>query len=180
MKADRAFRQTGFSLIELLVTVALLSILLALGVPALTDLIARAKLTSATNTLIGHLQYARAEAIKRGRGRVAVGPYRTATTWLDSQSWEGGYMVAAVGATSITTPEILRRVDGANMTSLTITKNGPARRIIFNADGMASNISTFKLCDPNNADNKRAVVVDRMGRVRVSNYTSAGDPLTCP
>jgi type IV fimbrial biogenesis protein FimT len=180
MNADRASRQTGFSLIELLVTVTLLSILLALGVPAFTDLIASTKLTSATNTLIGHLHYARAEAIKRGRGRIAVGPYETQTTWLESQSWEGGYMVAAVGATSITTPEVLRRVDGANLTSIKIKKNGSTPRFFFDTDGSASGIGTLTICDPNNAKHKRGVVVDRIGRVRVSNYTSEGDPLTCP
>jgi type IV fimbrial biogenesis protein FimT len=176
-------RQHGFTIIELMFAMALLAILLAIGIPSFSGLIASTKLTNATNTLIGHLQYARAEAVKRGRGRVAVGPYddRTPPDWKATQSWSGGFMVAAVGSASITSPAVLRLVDGAEFASFAITKNGSnAPRVFFSPDGSASSIGTWTICDINNPGNKRGVIVDLVGRVRVSNFASGGGALTCP
>ncbi|HYN77498.1 MAG TPA: GspH/FimT family pseudopilin, partial [Lamprocystis sp. (in: g-proteobacteria)] len=153
MNAVRAQRQVGFTLIELMFTVGLLSILLAIGIPSFSSLIASTKLTNTTNTLIGHLQYARSEAVKRGRGRVAVGPYDDSTPpeWRSDQSWADGFMVAAVGSASTTDPVVLRLVDGAEFVSFTITKNGTnAPRVFFSPDGSASAVGTWTICDINN------------------------------
>jgi len=175
MKADRASRQTGFSLIELMFTVALLSIVLAFGVPAFTELTDSTKLTSATNTLIGHLQYARAEAIKRGRGVVGVGPYASDTEWLDDDSWEGGYMVAAPDNASPPTLRVLRRVDQAALASLTITSSGNV--VYFERDGTVRGVvnTTLRICRKNDPTKKRQVVISSMGRVRASDQD-----FTCP
>jgi type IV fimbrial biogenesis protein FimT len=51
---------SGFTLVELLVTVAVVAILLTLGVASFRTLIANAKMTNAANGLIVHLQFARA------------------------------------------------------------------------------------------------------------------------
>ncbi len=171
MNADRASRNTGFSLIELLVTVALLSILLALGVPAFTDLIVSTKLTSATNTLIGHLQYARAEAIKRGRGLVGVGPYKSDTAWLEDDSWEGGYMVAAADNASPPNLQVLRRVDKTDLASLTITSTNKTEPIVyFEHDGSTHGVAntTLRICSKNDPNKKRGVTISAIGRVRAT------------
>ena len=175
MNAERASRRTGFTLIELVVTVALLSILLALGVPAFTDLIVSTKLTSATNTLIGHLQFARAEAIKRGRGLVGVGPYKSDTAWLDDDSWEGGYMVAAADNASPPNLQVLRRVGKADLASLTITSNN--KIVYFEHDGSAYGVvnTTLRICSKNDPTKKRGVTISSMGRVRTTDQS-----ITCP
>lgn len=163
-------------------TVALLAILLAIGIPSFNGLIASTKLTNAANALIGHLQYARSEAVKRGRGRVAVGPYDDSTPpdWEASQYWEGGFMVAAVGSASFENPVVLRVVDGSEFASFTITKNGSnVPRVFFSPDGSASSVGTLTICDINNPSNKRGVIVDPIGRVRVSDFASEGGALTC-
>jgi type IV fimbrial biogenesis protein FimT len=62
MKPDR-----GFTLLELMVTIAVLAILLAIGVPTLTDFIRESRVVSAANELLFNLQLARSEAVKRRR-----------------------------------------------------------------------------------------------------------------
>lgn len=55
----------GFSLLELMTTVSVAAILLAVGVPTFTDIIRNNRLTSAANDLQHSTQLARAEAVKR-------------------------------------------------------------------------------------------------------------------
>ncbi len=57
--------QSGFTFLELIITIAIGSILLAVAVPSFQALITSNKLTATTNTLVFSLQTARSEAIKR-------------------------------------------------------------------------------------------------------------------
>ena len=58
-------KEKGFSLLELMVVVALAAILLGFAVPSFQGLLSRNHLTATTNTLVFSFQTARSEAIKR-------------------------------------------------------------------------------------------------------------------
>jgi type IV fimbrial biogenesis protein FimT len=57
----------GFSLFELLIVMAIAGILLTIGVPSMTDFVRNSRLNSATMQIMGDLNMARAEAIKRNK-----------------------------------------------------------------------------------------------------------------
>jgi type IV fimbrial biogenesis protein FimT len=57
---------SGFTLIELMITVSILGILLGIGLPSFVTFINNNKITAEANSLIYSLQMARSEAIKRG------------------------------------------------------------------------------------------------------------------
>jgi len=57
--------QSGVTLIELLITVAVLGILISLAVPSFTSTIERRRLEGAAEELYSYLQFARSESIKR-------------------------------------------------------------------------------------------------------------------
>ena len=62
---------TGFSAIELMVVVSIISILAALAAPSFTPLIENWRVREASEQLQSTLYYARSEAIKRG-GQVVI------------------------------------------------------------------------------------------------------------
>ena len=57
----------GFTLLELMVAIAVLAILVTVGVPSFRDLIQNNRVTTQTNELVSALNFARTEAVKRGR-----------------------------------------------------------------------------------------------------------------
>ena len=61
----------GFTVVELMVTLAVVAIVLAFAIPGFQSVINDNRLSSASNELIANLQTARMEAIRRGR-RVVV------------------------------------------------------------------------------------------------------------
>lgn len=64
-------KRSGFTLVELLITLVVAAILLAWGVPSFNRFLERTTLTSETNTWVGVINHARNEAITRGE-RVTV------------------------------------------------------------------------------------------------------------
>lgn len=65
-------RKKGFTLIELMVTIAVAAILMMVGVPSFVAFHRNSQLTSAANSFIAALNAARGEAMKRGRQAVVV------------------------------------------------------------------------------------------------------------
>ncbi|MDH3900596.1 MAG: GspH/FimT family pseudopilin, partial [Gammaproteobacteria bacterium] len=59
-------RQNGVTLVELLLTIVVLTVLLATGVPSFMEFIKNNRLIGQTNDLVVAVQLARNEAIKRG------------------------------------------------------------------------------------------------------------------
>lgn len=61
-----ARRIGGFTILELMITVAVLAIVVGIGIPSFQDLMRRNRLAEQTNSFVGALAIARSEAVKRG------------------------------------------------------------------------------------------------------------------
>jgi type IV fimbrial biogenesis protein FimT len=86
--AIRPFKQAGFTLIELMVTVSMVAILASLAAPGFREIIAAQRMRTAAFGLMSDLTLARSEAVKRGAS-VSVAPV--------GDGWAGGWRVAIVG-----------------------------------------------------------------------------------
>lgn len=83
--------QTGFTLLELMVTLVILGILLAIGVPSFQSVIRNNRIASSTNELVATLTYARSEAMKRGDA-VTVCPTEDQEDCAGDTNWATGWM----------------------------------------------------------------------------------------
>ena len=63
-------REGGFTLIELMIGLAVMAILASMSVPAMSGIFNRMRLTGVANELAANLQYARTEAVRRRAGVV--------------------------------------------------------------------------------------------------------------
>lgn len=86
----------GFTLIEVMVSLAILGILAALGAPSFSESIKRYRVKAIRDDLIASMQLARVEAIRRGRPVVLVRELASSSctaTLLDSDTWSCGWRI---------------------------------------------------------------------------------------
>jgi type IV fimbrial biogenesis protein FimT len=85
-------RTRGFTLTESVVTLAVASTLLSLGVSTVSDLVHGLRLAGVSNDVLQQLQLARSEAIKRN-GRMALCKSPDGASCSDEGGWEQGWIL---------------------------------------------------------------------------------------
>ena len=83
----------GFSLIELMITVALAAIVLAMGVPAFGDLVQDNRMATLINDLVTDLNLARSEAIKQAVPLTICKRNTAGTNCNNAGNWSDGWIV---------------------------------------------------------------------------------------
>jgi type IV fimbrial biogenesis protein FimT len=129
----------GFTLVEILIALAIASILAALAAPSFTSFINNTRLSSAAMLLVSDLNHARSEAIKRN-SRVLICVRNSAgTDCATGTNWQAGWLVCtdadsdnACDATTTTNPNPID-VRPALNNKLTLT--GSAAVLRFNPNG---------------------------------------------
>ena len=97
LQPGSAFRSGGFSLLELMITVAVAAILMALAVPSFTSLINNNRLTSGSNALVTAMHHARSEAVRRN-ARVTLCASADGATCAGTGNWQGWVTLVTTGA----------------------------------------------------------------------------------
>ena len=164
---------TGFTIIEFMVTIVIVTILLTLVMPATGNLLERHRVTTAANELHLDLHLARQTAVAETR-RVTVCPSTDGATCTGNYRWEHGWIVFsdANGNRDRESGEPLIKVqsglDGFRIDS----GRRPAFR--FYPDGTApGNTGSIYICNPAVPDEGRRLVTANLGRVRQEPYPGA-------
>lgn len=162
----------GFSLIEVMVTLAIAAIVLSVGVPSFQSFIQSNRQTTAINELATALQLARSTAVSR-RVRVTVCKSPDGLNCVidgDSSDWSQGWIVFADPTNSNIRDdnEDILRVHGAVRGNATISGGGnTADRVAFKPQGMLASLNgTITYCDSRGSSRATKLVINRGGQVR--------------
>lgn len=173
-RATGGRRVQGFTLIELMVAVAVVGILAMVAVPVMTSLVNNSRINGQTEELVTSLQLARAEAVRRNT-RVTICPSTDGSTCAASTSW-ARWIVHGMDNTAATPVDDVIRDNNANASAQV---SGPAAGIVFKPSGLIDSQQTLNVCVPTTkpADNQRALTVMISGVVSVSKVNGSG---ACP
>ena len=86
-------RQGGFTIIELLTGITILSLLLAIGVPSFNDFVRTNRLAGQVNELMTAMNYARSEAYKRGMTVSVCAANPAGDNCAAAGAWTNGWLV---------------------------------------------------------------------------------------
>jgi type IV fimbrial biogenesis protein FimT len=147
-------RTSGFTMIELLMTIAIGSIVMALAIPSFRYVTNSNRVAAEINGLLGDLQFARSEALKDGKN-VTVCVSNNGLACTGENTWELGWIVfpdptdsgIPAGATAIL--RFQKPFTGGD----SFAANNGLTLVSFNREGYAGGIlagTLIKLHDSNN------------------------------
>lgn len=164
LRLARSLRLTGFMLIELMTSVAVLALLLVIVAPNFTALVRTSKVRSAQSELVASLTLARSEAVKRALTVSVAAKAPTLgnefgagwTVWVDTN----GDGVLDPGET------IIRNYAGF-LGAVELSTAGNATVVIFAPTGFSSASVKFKICGRSDIANGYSVTLQRVGLIDV-------------
>lgn len=165
----------GFTLIELMVTIAIAAVVMALAVPSFNTAIQNNRITSHLNEFIASLNYTRSEAVKRGvpvtmckssNGTICVVD-AGATNW--SQGWiiwsdDNNNSIYNAGVDTIL------KVYGPAFINILISSSHATYRnsVTYSSDGSIPTTSgTINICDDRPELVGKNIVLSPAGRARI-------------
>jgi type IV fimbrial biogenesis protein FimT len=169
-------RTGGFTLWELVCTLAVAAVILGSGVPALRSFLLDAALTADVNAWVLAVQVARSEAAKRGRPVVACGTFDGVRC---DAVLDAGWMVF-VNLDDDSPPRRSATEPLLYSHSAELTGSISSNRAHYEFRvGRRSTNGTTVFCDRRGSEAAKAVIVSHTGRPRVDRRDGSGRPLHC-
>lgn len=169
----------AFTLIELIVTLTIISTMLSIGIPGIIALASNSRITSAINNMVRHLHYARSEAVTRGVS-VILCPSLQGDGCDDSFHWQQGFILFADsnGDRNLGSGEVVLRHVSPGLGETRIFTSPGRKKLTFQASGMAmGSTATITVCD--SSGRAKAIILSNPGRPRLADTRADGSPLVC-
>ncbi len=173
----------GLTLLELIISVAITTIMIGITVPVTGNIISTNRISGQVNELRGGLALTRSEAIRRNQ-HVVICKSIDGNACSKRGRWDMGWIVYADENRN-------RKRDDDEEIILIRNRNNTGYRIDYRAFGSKNYVAyrptgftktngTFIVCNAQNANYARALILTKTGRVRLSKTRAAGEPIVCP
>lgn len=165
MKLLMQKRESGFTLISLLVSVSIIAILLAIGVPYFQSSILRSTIGSYTNNINASAKMARSEAMKR-KTNIAICPSSDGST-CTTGNWNQGWIVYEQASSEVL--QYQQALDSSYIIDSTLDD------IIFEPDGTGASQANITICraQPSAGYFENVLTISATGR-SILNKTETG------
>lgn len=139
----RRTRDSGFTLVELMVTLAIAVVLASIAAPSFQSMLASQRVQAATSDLLAHLMLARSEAIKQNRSITLLSPG-------GEDAWHGGWQIFPANAAAALVK--------AQSAYANIAITAAVDNVTYNRDGRvaANQPVSFAVTDPSLANATQA------------------------
>jgi type IV fimbrial biogenesis protein FimT len=167
----------GFTLIELMVSVAIVALMIGLAVPSYRYSINSSRVASDSDGLLSALQLARTEAIRRGLSVTVCSSNATGSACSGSNNWKTGWLVFVDlnnNASYDAGDTLVRRQSALTSANAVIADNNTSA-VRFNREGIASGLAndpvTVSFSPPTNSSTqKRCLAISMAGRMLIQRH----------
>lgn len=177
---DRS-KVSGFTLIELMVTIAILAITVTIAIPSFQNVIASNQLQEGRERLRMAIQTAKGEAVARNQ-TVSLCPSADGSTCGGSGDWDENWLVVVDNNNSggVNIASTLRVFEAPDSGEVTVVHTGGFDYIRFEANGIAENLNasaSFGFCHPDGeVDPNSLVLSPNTAAVRTGTEAEANCP----
>lgn len=164
-----SYHQRGFTLIELMVVVALIAIVSSIAAPYWRDTMIRADLRAAVNDFTSSLRRARSEAIKQN-SPITICPSSDGATCTATTAYTAGWIIKTGTSANNTTDKVL--ADFPPRARITMTSGASVPSITFLPTGTPNSAfsgNTITAADLDTSVPSRTIAIAKTGRAAISN-----------
>jgi len=168
----RPKRNQGFSLVELLIVVAVISIVIGFAVPNMRQIMLNNSAKAAINSLLGGLQMARNEAVARGKA-ITFCPSNQQGSNCGTTNAETAYQYGAL-LMMVGDSEVIHRTEPAPK-NVQVNHEGDSK-INFQSSGIVKNTGAIRVAGQGSI--KKTICIGAFGQTHTKEGIGAG--VTCP
>jgi type IV fimbrial biogenesis protein FimT len=175
---------SGVSLLELLIVITIGAILFSVGIPSYRSVTNSNRIAAEVNGLLGDMQYARAEAIRRGQ-TVTVCASTDGASCSNATAWQNGWLVFSNpnGDTTVDPGDTVLRVQVAFSGTDTFDASNGVGVVTFNREGFAVGVANGALITLHDATSTsawtRCLAITRIGVMATQIYNNTTNGFTC-